>query len=451
MRMTWQRPDPFQVGLHTREICSRIDAAIARYRRGASSFLIIAVPFRHGKSDLLSRYLPPKFLGEFPDAEVLLATYEASLSEELSRFARRIVQSPEYARIFPTIRLAQDSSAVSRWGIHWHTGGMVAVGLGGAMTGRGYSLGLVDDFLRNRQDAESKLVRDRIWDSFTNDFLTRRAPASITIILATPWHTDDLIGRAKKAMEADAAFPRFEVVRFPAFDDSYPTGTLFPERFSREWYDAQRAALGTYGTASLLQCDPQPRSGNVLKTDRVQIHDTVPDGLRWVRAWDLASTAKDVLKSDPDYTAGCLLAIEHRGEVPHVWIRDMVRGRWEAPERDRRIVQQAQMDGPGVRIGTESVAGYKDTFARLCELLSGIRIVESIVPAGDKLVRVSPLEPIYEAGNVHLVRGDWNQAFLQECAEFPSGAHDDQVDAMSGAWSMAARRRLPRIGYAGAA
>jgi predicted phage terminase large subunit-like protein len=443
MQLAWQKPsEPFLIGRHTRAVCEKIDEAIARYRAGRSSFIVITVPFRHGKSDLVSRYLPPKFLGEFPDAEVMLTTYGAELADDLSRFARKIVGSDAYSRIF-RIHVADDSAAVNRWGISGRTGGMVAAGLGGAMTGRGYALGIVDDYLKNRMEAESRGIRDARWESFTNDFLTRKAPVSITLVVATPWHVDDVIGRIKARMKEDLAFPRFEFVRFPAFDESYPGGILFPERFDLAWYNGNRATLGPYGTASLMQCDPTQRGGNLLKTDRVKIiePDQVPAGLSFVRFWDPASTVKDVMKPDPDWTVGLKAALrlvknDEGSTVPQLVIADVRRLREEAPARDRAMVLAAKVDGGGVRIGIEAAGGYKDTFTHVKSVLSGIAIVEPMYPAVDKLVRASPLEPIFEAGNVLLVRGEWNMAYLDELSEFPSGAHDDQVDATSGAYGM---------------
>jgi predicted phage terminase large subunit-like protein len=444
IEQTWQRPgDPFIVGRHSRAICERIDRAIVDYRAGRSTFLVVMVPFRHGKSDMVSRYLPPHFLGLFQDSEVMLATYAADLADDLSRFARRITGSDEYQRIFPDLHVAEDSSAVNRWGVQGRTGGMVAAGLGGSMTGRGYALGVVDDYLRNRAEAESRLARDRIWDSFTNDFLTRRAPVSITLVVATPWHVDDLIGRISKNMREDPKFPQFETLRFPAFDDAYPTGTLFPERMPLSWYEGHRATLGTYGTASLLQCQPQTRGGNLLKTDRVKIVEQIPEGLRFVRYWDPASTVKDVMKPDPDWTVGVKLAIrtirnDEGLSVPQLVVEHVKRGRWEAPERERIQKQIAELDGPGVRIGIEAAGGYKDSYTRLKAVLSGIAQVEPTYPAKDKLVRADPLSPIFEAGNVLLVRGDWNQEYLDEIGDFPTGSHDDQVDATSGGYAMVA-------------
>ena len=449
MERCWQKESPFIVGLHTREICAQIDRAIERYRLCESSFLIIKVPFRHGKSDIMSRYLPPHFLGLFPDDEILLTTYSADLSHDFSRFARALIYSREYRELFPEIAIDPDSAAVHHWQLKDRLGALNAVGLGGTMTGRGYALGIVDDYHKNRQEAESATFRQRNWDSFTNDFLTRRGPVSITIVLATPWHVDDIIGRAEKAMQEDPDFPQFEVITFPAMSNDareYESGYLFPERFSESWYLSQAAALGSYGTASLLQCNPVKRSGNILKTDKVQIHELadVPRGLRWGRGWDLASTEKQLVKEDPDYTVGVLMAIEWRNhedeeikdKVPHIWIRDVLRGRWAAPERDRRIKQTAMLDGPGTFVGTESVAGYKDTYERLAEVLRGVRMVQKVTPPGDLLIRVNPLEPIFEAGNVHLVRGAWNRDYLQEMGEYNSGAHDDQVAGTVTAWEM---------------
>ncbi len=440
---TWTHPDPYAIGKHTREICAKIDQAIAAYREGRSTFIAITVPFRHGKSELVSRALAPHFLGLFPDAQVMLATYAADLANDLSRDARRIMRSENYQRLFPGIVVAEDSAAVNRWGVQGHAGSMSAVGLGGAMTGRGYSLGIVDDFLKNREEAESATTRQHCWDSFTNDFLTRRAPVSITLIPNTRWHTDDLIGRIERAMKDDPAFPRFEIISMPALDESYPTGTLFPERFPLEWYTQQRAALGSYGTASLLQGKPVARGGNLLKIDKIQYMDPaeVPQDLRFVRFWDPASTVKTVMKPDPDWTVGLKMATRtiqnaEGAFVPQIIIADARRGRWEAPERERVMVQTANMDGPGVSIGVEAAGGYKDTYTRMREILSGISNVEPMYPATDKLVRASPLEPVFEAGNVILVRGEWNATYIDEVGDFPSGAHDDQADATSGAYLM---------------
>ena len=222
MQHCWQKKtESFLVGIHTHYICKIIDNAFEKLKKGESSFLVITVPFRHGKSDCISRYLPAHFLGEFPDYEVLLATYSLNLSYSYSKFSRSVVESSEYSEIYPDIKIAKDSKSVQQWGLSDNMGTMTATALGATVTGRGYHLGILDDYCSSRADAESETIRNKTWESFTNDFLTRRANKSITIILATPWHQDDIIGRLKQITSKeselyDPEFPPFKFLSFPA-------------------------------------------------------------------------------------------------------------------------------------------------------------------------------------------------------------------------------------------
>jgi predicted phage terminase large subunit-like protein len=444
VRSVWNHSEPFVVGRHTRVICDRIDRAITEYREGRSTFLVVTVPFRHGKSELLSRTLPPHWLGLFPSTEVLLATYGQDLATTLSRSARTIVNGEAFRAWAPDVEVSSESAAAARWSIEGRGGLMSAVGFGGGMSGRGYALGLVDDFFKNKDQAESQSTRNLVWESFRNDFLTRRAPVAVTIVLTTRWGKDDPVGRLQKAMAADEKFPHFEVIKFPAMDDAYPGGVLFPERFPREWYEAQKATLGSVGFACLMQQEPVAVTGNLFRVDRVKTikKASVPSGLRWVRCWDVASSTKQVAKDDPDYTAGVLMATVQRPRAnglppePVVYVATSYRGRWEAPERDRRIRAVAETDGRGVRIGLECVAGYKDTLTRFRELFKGTRTVQPIVPTTDKVVRWEPLMAVVEAGNFYVVEGDWNAEYLDEMAEAPHGTHDDQLDATAGGYFM---------------
>lgn len=440
MKYCWVSPSrPLIEGIHTADICNTIDKAIERYRNGVSSRLIIKVPFRHGKSDIVSRYLPPHYLGMFPDNEVMVATYAADLSNTMSRFARSLIERDKYSELYPNIRLDHTSYKVTNWKLEGYQGSTHWAGVGGPMTGKGYDLGVVDDYLKNRQDAESVVVRDKQWRWFTNVFLTRAAPVSITIILATPWHVDDILGRIASEMKKDPEFPKFEVIRYPAFDDKYSQGILFPERFPKKWYTQNRSALGPYGTASLMQCEPQKKEGNTFKVDKIKYIDAseLPEGLTWVRGWDLASTEKELIKDDPDYTAGVLMAVEweYREEVeepvPHVFIKHVKRNQLEAPERNDDITKTSTMDGPEAELAIEIVAGYKDAYVQINRILSGIRTVNGIHATKDKMVRAVPVATAMEAGNVSVVRGEWNHEFVDELAAFPGGKHDDMVDAMS--------------------
>ena len=441
MMYTWtNRAEPFTVGFHTQRICAAIDYAIERYRQGISTGWVITVPFRHGKSEILSRKLPAHFLGLFPDSKVILCGHTQALTEGFSKTSRNLISTQPYRNLFPNIRVDPGSSSGAHWMIKDHEGECFASGLLGSLSGQGYNLGLLDDYCRNRADAESDTLREKMWDAFTNDFMTRRAPVSITIVLATPWHVDDIIGRIKKRMEEDPEFPRFKCLAFPAMSDKYPQGVLFPERFGKKWYTQQKAVLGDYGFQSLMQLEPVKRGGNMLNTECIQRHMSAaefPKGLRWMRIWDLAHTAKERAKADPDWTSGTLLAFSVQEGMPHLWIRNVDRMRKNAPERDAEIRQVTMLDGPYVKIGVGNSSDAKDTIATMRSIQKGKRVVLSVPEKKDKVVRATPLEPIFKAGNVHVVHGEpWLDDWIAEVNAFPFGAHDDQVDNLSAGYAI---------------
>lgn len=452
MQYCWQNPaNPFLVGMHTKEIGRRIDIAFDRLRKNQSSFLLIKVPFRHGKSDIVSRYLPPHFLGEFPNSEVMVVSYSSGLSEDFSRFARSLMRSDKYKQLYPDINLDPKNSGVQKWGIEGKLGRCVASGLSSGLTGKGYHLGILDDYCASRADAESEVIRNGAWEHFTNDFFTRRAPVSITIVLATPWHVDDIIGRILKKIDPnneqyDEEFPKFEVLSFPAMNGDVEVydekekkyikkhyDFLFPERFSSDWYKQQSASLGTYGTASLMQCNPQVRGGKMLQVDKVKVHTSLDDfpKTKYVRVWDMAHSAKQRLKDDPDYTSGTLLTYIKRNGVWELWIKDVARMRGEAPERDLFINAVTEKDGNGVQLVISKSVDSIDMYNTLKGILTGRRIVHPVFPRGDKVARISPVEPVFEAGNVHILSAPWNLDWITEMTDFPSGSHDDQVDNLS--------------------
>ena len=419
MKYTWRnQAEPFVIRFHTRRICLAIDWAIDRYREGKSTAWVITVPFRHGKSEIISRKLPAHFLGLFPDDKVILCGHTQDLTEGFSKISRNLIYTPPYRRLFPNVTVDPESSSGAHWRIKDREGECFASGLLGSLSGQGYNLGLLDDYCRNRADAESETLREKMWDAFTNDFMTRRAPVSITIVLATPWHVDDIIGRIKKRMKEDSEFPHFQLLKFPAMSEKYPEGVLFPERFGKSWYTQQRAVLGEYGFQSLMQLEPVKRSGNMLNTNCVQRHlsaSEFPKGLRWYRVWDLAHTAKERAKADPDWTSGTLLAFSVQEGLPHLWIRNVDRMRKNAPERDAEIRNVTKLDGPYVQIGVGNSSDAKDTIATMREILKGKRVVHCVKEQQDKVVRATPLEPIFKAGNVHVVAGEpWLDDWIAE-------------------------------------
>lgn len=438
MRFCWWMPRPLIMGLHTRAICDRLTRAVEDWRRGISTFLLVAVPFRHGKSDIVSRALPAFFLGRNADRQpdVIMSGYGASLIRGFSRRAQRIMRSDRYKMLYPGVR---PSGTIASWQVDGSAGTVTAVGLGGAITGKGGDLIVLDDYCKSREEAVSQKKRDKVWDAFRDDLFTRRAPASIVVIAATPWHVDDIRGRILKSME-NADFPQFEELNFPARKagaDGWDY--LFPERFPREWYDSQRAVLGRQA-AALLDCSPVVEGGSRFDMGRVVIHTTLegwPQG-RESRGWDLASSSKDRDKDDPDWTwgvRGLVRTVRLAGNVPkkEAWIRSIVAIRAEAPARDAFIRSTALADGPAVTQHVETFGAYKDAYTSLRAAIgASIPVRKSRLP-GDKSAKLAALEPVVENGDMHVYAPGVPPAILDrwkaEFAAFPDGAHDDGPDA----------------------
>jgi len=433
MKHCWAGSEGLKRGQHTIAICNTIDKAIKDFQADKSTFLIIKCPPRHGKTDIISRFLPPHFLGLFPDKEVIACTYSDDKAGDISRDSRRIFDSGKYAELFD-VKLSKESSSIKSW--HTDRGGKTLwAGVGGGITGSGYHLGILDDYCKNRESAESETIRNTQWDWLTNVFLTRRAPVSITIILATPWHTDDLIGRIEQKVKEDSNFPQFESITFPAQDEKYPSGYLFLERFTRDWYEGQKAALGEYGWQSLMQCSPVMRGGNIFKVDQINVTDDMPQ-ISWVRSWDMASSKKERTTDDPDYTVGALVGVikltdKNTGIVTRkAYVKDIVRIREEAPKRNAIIIETAKKD-IDVPICIECNGGYKDAYAEIKKTLEGLRYVKGITVATDKISRASLLENIIAIGNFYITPKSYTDDVKHEFSNFPAGKHDDIIDSIA--------------------
>lgn len=448
MRHCWRRPnEPLIVGPHTQEIADRLTKAVADFERGVSTYLEVVVPFRHGKSDLSSRYLPAWFLGRCPDAEAMLTGYAADLVQGFSRDVRGIMDGERYRGVFPGVALDATTNNASERRIAGRTGRLYAVGRGGAATGRGAALLVVDDMLKNREEAESLTVRDSAWASLTNDFLTRLAPVHIVVIVNTRWHVDDICGRIHARLDPaselhDAAFPRFERLHFGA---RLPGGGyLHEERFGRDWYERQYATLGAYGAAALLDGEPVVRGGAFFRVDGIRWVEDLPDGLAWVRVWDLASSEAEVAKDDPDWTVGGLIAVHEDPQTgaETIYGDDFTMIRAEAGKRDRLIRETARRDARrGIPQWIEAVGGYKDAYTTIRDALKGVAVVHRVTLAGDKIVRAGRVEPHFEAGRVALRRGQpWQAEVVRQLTEFPGGAHDDVVDVVTSGYVAALER-----------
>jgi predicted phage terminase large subunit-like protein len=417
-----------------------IDTALTLYFDGISSFWDVEVPFRHGKSDIFSRAFPGYFFGRClakgHDPDLMLTGYGASLVQGFSLDAKKIIQSPAYKAVFPEVVISKERDSAEEWRLHGKMGKVVATGLGGSLTGKGYHAGVCDDTCKSREEAESKVYRDGTYTSFATDFMSRRAPVSITFLIQTPWHVDGVQGRLREAQAKDPDFPKFQRRLYPArktvVENDVPVVKyLFPERFSETWYKSQYATLGKYAAAGLLDCNPVPAEGNVGHPEWFKIwQGALPSKLQIVRSWDMAATAK----KSADFTAGCKLAFA--SELNKYIILDYRRGQFEAGDVPHVIHDTAISDGKSVEITIEQepAASGKIAISYLLDRLAGFA-AWPVMPSGDKLTRALPLLAQAQAGNVFLFPGSWNLLFWEEIRTFPTGKNDDVVDSAAHAFN----------------
>jgi predicted phage terminase large subunit-like protein len=427
---------------HLDKLAGKLEAI----ERGEIDRLMVFMPPRHGKTELAGIRFPAWYLGRHPDDPVIFASYAASLAHSKSRECRNLIESQAYQNVFgrfscvdEPVELAEDERAVQAWRIAGHRGGMIAAGVGGGMTGYGAKLLIVDDPHKNRQEANSQTMREQVWGWYTSTARTRPEPGAAIVLIQTRWHPDDLAGRLLKLAETDPKADRWEVLHLPALSEDGQA--LWPERFPVEELEKTRATIGSWEFEALYQGRPRPLEGALFKREWFRVADRAPEGLTWVRFWDLAVSVKETA----DFTVGGRAALAEDGTL---YIADVVRGRWEWPAAKKIIIQTALADGPG-EVGIEKVAFQLAAVQELRQepalLAHTIREVE---PDRDKVARALPWAARAEAGKVVLVIGDWIGDFLAEVCDFPLGEHDDQVDAVSGGVQMLAGRREILIGWA---
>lgn len=385
--------------------------------RGEIKRLAVFMPPRHGKSNLVSEIFPAWYMGRNPNHQVMFTTYGQDLADGFGRKVRNAVADPKHLVSFPGSKLSEDSQSAKRF--NTEAGGVYyAVGAGGAVTGRGADLLIIDDPLKSREEADSKLIRDKLWDWYASTAYTRLMPGGAVVLVQTRWHMDDLAGRILLGHE------NWEVINLPAIAEGFdalgrkPGEALWPDQYDVEALANIKATIGEREFTALYQQRPSPIEGALFRRDWIGRQVVPRSGTRIAMGVDLALSTK----TSADYTACVVMA---RDEFGKLYVLDAVRERVDFPNALRLIRNMAEKWKPN-SIAIEQVA-YQAVVVQ--ELLRQTTLpIRGVTPDKDKLTRAQPLALRYEQGLVHHAQlPSW---FEDELLAFPQSQHDDAVDAL---------------------
>lgn len=414
-----------------------IDAALVDLFDTPDGKLIITMPPQEGKSTRVAKDFPIWALTQNPDLRIVTASYGQGLANRNGRAIRNTITShPELG-----LRIADDNGSAHEWEISGRNGGVVSVGVGAGLTGRPADLEIIDDPIKDRKEADSETYRDSVWDWWRDVAATRLAPGAPVVVILTRWHEDDLAGRLLAAEDGHL----WTVLNIPAQADHDPeqgeTDPLgrqpgeFMEsargRTTRQW-EAIKVRSGARTWASLYQGRPSAVEGDILKREWWRYYDQPQhvvraDGAHIVSGYDDMLISWDMTFKDTkgsDYVAGGVWM--RRGA--DAYLLDQVRGRWDAPETIRQFKALSAKWPQAVLKIVEDKANGPAVIALLRHEIPGIVPEE---PQGSKTARAQAVAPLAEAGNVVLPDpsiAPWVGDFVEECAAFPNGSHDDQVD-----------------------
>lgn len=403
--------------------------------------LVVSMPPRHGKSRMCSQLWPSWVLGRRPKQSVVLASYAAELSEQNSRRVRELVIDERYP--FVDASISAESRAVNRWAIS-QGGVVIAVGIGGGLTGFGADALIIDDPVADRADAESPAIRGSTWDWYTDVARTRLHPNAIQLIAATRWHEDDLTGRILNSdMGKDWTVLNLAAV---CDDEKDPLGRklgepLWPERFPvSEMPSVARGEISSRSWSALYQGRPQPAEGAIFKASWFEHrYDQLPPLTM------IASGVDCAVKTGISNDFSAIVTIGSDGTS--FFLLGVTVGRWEFAELGRKVVDVYRRSHPQ-RVYVEGASSGLPLIQELRRTTS-VPLLE-VAPRGTKVARAEAVSGLFEAGKVKLPReAPWLDAFVDEFLRFPAGKHDDQVDACSLVLSrLRARLAVPEWNFA---
>jgi len=426
-------PD-YSAGWVHKDICKRLEKFSQDVVDRKSPRLMLFMPPRHGKSTLASIAYPAWHLGRNPKHEFISCSYSGSLAMSFSRKVRHLLREPLYKNVFTDAKLDPSSQSVEAW-LTTKGGGYVAAGVGGGITGKGAHVLVIDDPVKNREDAESDYNRDNVWDWYTSTAYTRLAPGGGILVILTRWHDDDLAGRLLRGA-ADGG-DEWEVVKYPAIaeaDEEYRKmgDALHEDRYNLESLEKIQRAVGPRDWSALYQQNPVSDEGDYFTRDMIRYYDPADidfSRMKFYCAWDLAIGQRD----RNDYSVGLVVGVD---EYDNLYVVDCVRGKFDGFEIVERILDLYEQWRPSI-IGIEkghiemALGPFLEKRVRERKLYEAY--FKDLKPGRrDKEARARAIQGRMQQGMVRIPKDEvWTGPLVAELLRFPNGVHDDQVDALA--------------------
>ena len=411
-----------------------LQSAFEKLEKGEDARIILTVPPRHGKSELSTKKFPAWALGHHPEWPIQVASYSSELAVDFGQGTRDIMQSEAYRNIFKS-RLRPDTTAKGKW-MTEERGGYMAAGAGGAFTGKGFKIGIIDDLFKNREEAESKTIRDSRWNWYLSSFYTRQEGATAIIVISTRWHEDDIIGRLIKKREQDIAdgqtnFDDWTIVEFPAIaikDEEFRDKgeALWPEKFPLEKLRKTENTLGPYEFSALYQAHPITSANQEFKEI-------------WFkkRSWSEIE-ALDTRKFATIDPGGKGLENDNTGIVRNYVDKE---NKWNLKAMGVHIDSKELLENifrlheEGFeKIGIEETVylkAVKPFYDDECRKRNKFpNIIPLKQPTVQKEVRIRGLIPRYASGSIYHIDNECRD-LENELKVFPKGAYDDVADSLA--------------------
>lgn len=417
-----------------KDICVRLEQFEQDVVAGKSPRLMLFMPPRHGKSQIASIDFPAWYLGRNPTHEVIACSYSASLAMNFSRKVRAQLRTPEYTAVFPQCQLDPEVQAAEGWQTT-EGGGYLPAGVSGPITGKGAHVLVIDDPVKNREEAESANQQEVIYDWYTSTAYTRLAPGGGILVIMTRWHDMDLAGKLLQASKEGG--DKWEVVCYPAIateDEQYRLAgeALHPDRYPIEALHRIRNALGPRDWEALYQQNPVSNEGDYFKRSEMKFYqpeDIADKRLSYYAAWDFAVGKKE----SNDYSVGVVVGVDLEDNV---YVVDVWRGRWQSNELVEKILDLYEKWKPSI-VGLEkgliemSIGPFLEK--RIGERKLWEMYIEELRPGRrDKVARARAIQGRLQQGKVFFpADGPFTHTLIAEMLRFPSGEHDDQVDALA--------------------